>query len=121
MTQLGRMVAQLYNIPASELPQSLGAFPMGLSQIRPFLAAEAPAAHMAKHEFVVLLQRQVAQWASVVESYPADSMLHGDIFLENMIFDAQEQRLVGLIDFEEVCRGPALLDVAMTIGGCCYA
>jgi len=28
--------------------------------------------------------------------------------------------LVGLIDFEEVCQGPALLDVAMAIAGCCY-
>ena len=47
------------------------------------------------------------------------SVLHGDLFLENVLFDHRGQ-LLGLIDFEEMCLGPRLLDVCMTVTGCCY-
>ena len=35
------------------------------------------------------------------------------------MFTADGQ-LVGLIDFEELCTGPRLLDLATTLAGCCY-
>jgi homoserine kinase type II len=44
--------------------------------------------------------------------------LHGDVFLENMLFDGDN--IVALIDFEEASQGAAILDVAMTLVGCCY-
>ena len=48
------------------------------------------------------------------------SVLHGDLFLENVLFSA-DGRLLALIDFEEMCLGPRLLDVCMTLTGCCYS
>ena len=41
------------------------------------------------------------------------------MFPDNTMFTADGQ-FVGLIDFEEICVGPALLDVAFTLVGCCY-
>ena len=67
------------------------------------------------------------------------SIIHSDLFLENMIFTKpppshtsssssssssspfdESPRLLGMIDFEEMGRGPRLLDICMTIVGCCY-
>ena len=57
-------------------------------------------------------------------SLPPPCVLHGDLFLENCIVEVGEvegeQRLLGLIDFEEMALGPHLLDVAMTLVGTCY-
>lgn len=52
-------------------------------------------------------------------------ILHGDLFLENVMFEAEhlggnKEKLLGIIDFEELGRGPVVLDCAMTIVGCCY-
>ena len=51
---------------------------------------------------------------------PAPCVLHGDLFLENAVFDRDGRVLLGVVDWEEMCLGPALLDVAMTLVGCGY-
>jgi Ser/Thr protein kinase RdoA (MazF antagonist) len=55
-------------------------------------------------------------------SLPPPCVLHGDLFLENCIVagDGDEASLLGVIDWEEICVGPHLLDVAMTLVGCAY-
>jgi len=45
-------------------------------------------------------------------------ILHGDIFPSNLIFSQDTHELLGIVDFEEICQGPLILDVAMAIVGC---
>lgn len=45
--------------------------------------------------------------------------VHGDIFADNCLFD-DKGVVNALIDFEEVCYAPALVDVSMTLLGCFY-
>lgn len=74
------------------------------------------------HPFVAFLRSELSDLLPVVSSASVCgglSVLHGDLFLENVLFSA-DGRLLGLIDFEEMCLGPRLLDVCMTITGCCY-
>merc|ERR1712137_124373 len=45
-------------------------------------------------------------------------MIHSDLFLDNTIFS--DDNLKGFIDFECVCYGPIVFEVAVGILGCCY-
>lgn len=48
------------------------------------------------------------------------AITHGDLFLDNCLWDEAKDELSSVLDFEEVCYEPAILDVAMTILGCCF-
>ena len=48
------------------------------------------------------------------------ALVHTDVFPDNTVFE-DDGVLAGLLDFEEVCVGPCLLDVAMAVAGCCVA
>ncbi|KAL6057769.1 Homoserine kinase [Balamuthia mandrillaris] len=114
--ELGAAVAALHNIaPIEGLPP----FPMGTSAIYPFLE-EVKGTAFADHDFVRFLSSTLEELKEAVEdpSLP-QGMVHGDIFPDNVIF-SEEGRVVGIVDFEEVCLGPTILDVGMTIVGCCY-
>ena len=45
--------------------------------------------------------------------------VHGDVFLDNMIYIPKSDQLV-IVDWEEICYEPLVFDVAMTVVGCCY-
>ncbi len=45
-------------------------------------------------------------------------ILHSDIFPDNALFEGED--LVAIIDWEEICYGELLIDIAMTVVGCCY-
>lgn len=117
MRQLGDAVARMHAIET--VPASLGAFPMGESQMRPFLDEEAPASGARDDPFVAYLARHLeALGPTLRRADLPPRIVHGDVFLENTMFEGDELRAI--IDFEEVCAAPALLDVAMTVVGCCY-
>ena len=74
------------------------------------------------HPFITFLRTQMDELRTAYESASSlpESIIHSDLFCENMIFSVDGSKLLGLIDFEEMGRGPRILDVAMTIVGCCY-
>ena len=45
-------------------------------------------------------------------------LLHGDLFLDNTLFDGD--KMVAILDFEEGCQDTLMIDIGMTIIGCCY-
>jgi fructosamine-3-kinase len=47
------------------------------------------------------------------------AILHGDIFLENILFRSNGE-LDAIVDREDICVGERLIDVTMTLVGCCY-
>jgi homoserine kinase type II len=44
--------------------------------------------------------------------------VHGDVFRDNVLFDAND-RLVALLDFESACRGPLVYDVMVAVLAFC--
>lgn len=114
LAQLGEALAKLHRIPpiAGLLP-----FAMGISQMRPFLQ-EVEDTEFATHPFVALLKSQLEEIEPSLNASLPMGLLHGDLFLDNTLFDGED--MVAILDFEEGCYDTLLIDVGMTIIGCCY-
>ncbi|MCG9126190.1 homoserine kinase [Candidatus Poribacteria bacterium] len=114
LKQIGEALARLHQIsPLMELPR----FPMGLSQIVPFIE-EIKETEFRNHPFVLWLKSEL-EWMMPILVKPLPSgLLHGDLFLDNTLIDGE--KMVTIIDFEEGCHDTLLIDIGMTIIGCCY-
>lgn len=123
---VGEELARLHSIATSRqgclqpCGTQLPPFPMGVAAIRPFLDAECPQALRA-HPFVTDLAVGVEEFAAAETAHTSlpRGIVHGDLFMDNIVFQSNGE-VDGLLDFEEVCHAALLLDVAMTICGCCY-
>ena len=114
LARIGEALAQLHCMPPLA---GLPPFPMGISQIIPFFA-EVEDTQFAMHPFVLRLKSDL-EWMhpQLTQPLPA-GILHGDLFLDNTLFDGEQ--LVAILDFEEASADTLLIDVGMTIIGCCY-
>lgn len=114
LSQIGEALAKLHCIsPLDVLPS----FPMGMAQITPFLE-EVHITEFATHPFVIWLQSELDWIVPELDKPLPKGLLHGDLFLDNTLFDGQQ--MVAILDFEEGCHDTFLIDVGMTIIGCCY-
>lgn len=114
LAQLGEALAKLHRIPPiSGLP----CFAMGISQIAPFFK-EVQGTQFATHPFVESLKSQLESMEPQLDVPLPMGLLHGDLFLDNALFDGDQ--MVAVLDFEEGCYDTLLIDVGMTIVGCCY-
>ena len=114
LAHLGEALAQLHCIPPiAKLPR----FAMGISQMIPFFE-EVQGTPFATHPFVESLKSQLASMASQLNARLPMGLLHGDLFLDNTLFDGNQ--MVAILDFEEGCYDTLLIDVGMTLIGCCY-
>ena len=114
LAQLGEALAKLHHIPPID---GLPRFAMGVSQMVPFFR-EVQGTQFATHPFVELLKSQVEAMTPQLEASLPMGLLHADLFLDNTLFNGDQ--MVAILDFEEGCYDVLLLDVAMTIIGCCY-
>ena len=114
LAQLGEALARLHCIPSIA---GLPCFAMGISQMRPFFK-EVQDTQFATHPFVEWLKSQLASMKRQLNAPLPMGLLHGDLFLDNTLFDGEE--MVAILDFEEGCYDTLLIDVGMTIIGCCY-
>ena len=113
-SQLGQALARLHRIPPiAGLPR----FAMGISQMQPFLH-EVRDTEFATHPFVESLKSQLEDMEPHLNTTLPMGLLHGDLFLDNTLFNGD--KLVAILDFEEGCYDTLLIDVGMTIIGCCY-
>ena len=114
LAQLGEALAKLHCIPPiSGLPR----FAMGISQMTPFFK-EVQGTKFATHPFVESLKSQLESMEPQLNAPLPTGLLHGDLFLDNTLFDGDE--MVAILDFEEGCYDTLLIDVGMTLIGCCY-
>ena len=114
LAQLGEALAKLHHIPPiSGLPR----FAMGISQMTPFFK-EVQGTEFAMHPFVKSLKSQLESMEPQLTASLPTGLLHGDLFLDNTLFDGDE--MVAILDFEEGCYDTLLIDVGMTLIGCCY-
>lgn len=115
LSQLGEALARLHRIPPiAGLPR----FPMGMSQIKPFLA-EVQTTPFAAHPFIDWMKSELESIEPQLNEPLPTGLLHGDLFADNTLFDGEELRAI--LDFEEGCHDTLLIDVGMTIIGCCYS
>ena len=114
LAQLGEALAQLHCIPP--IP-GLPRFAMGISQIVPFFQ-EVQGTQFATHPFVDSLKSQLALIEPQFNAALPRGLLHGDLFLDNTLFEGDQ--MVAILDFEEGCYDTLLIDVGMTLIGCCY-
>ncbi len=114
LTQIGEALAQLHCIFSLD---NLPKFPMGLAQITPYLD-EVKETHFGTHPFHTWLKSEL-EWIGPELDRPLPTgLLHGDLFLDNTLFKGE--KMLAILDFEEVCYDTFLIDVGMTIIGCCY-
>ena len=114
LAQLGEALAKLHSIPPIK---GLPCFAMGISQMTPFFE-EVQDTQFATHPFVESLKSQLESMEPQLNAPLPTGLLHGDLFLDNTLFDGDE--MVAILDFEEGCYDTLLIDVGMTLIGCCY-
>ena len=114
LAQLGEALAKLHCIPPiTGMPR----FAMGISQMTPFFE-EVQGTQFATHPFVESLKSQLESMEQQLNAPLPMGLLHGDLFLDNTLFDGDQ--MVAILDFEEGCYDTLLIDVGMTLIGCCY-
>ena len=85
--------------------------------MRPFFQ-EVRDTQFATHPFIASLKSQLESMEPQLNASLPMGLLHGDLFLDNTLFDGD--KMLAILDFEEGCYDTLLLDVGMTIIGCCY-
>ena len=115
LSQLGDALAKLHRIPPLD---ALPSFPMGMAQIKPFLD-DIHTTEFTAHPFFIWLQSELEWIVPELDKSLPTGLLHGDLFLDNTLFDGDQ--MVAILDFEEGCHDTFLIDVGMTIIGCCYS
>lgn len=114
LAKLGEALAKLHCIPPiAGLPR----FAMGISQMIPFFE-EVKGTQFATHPFVESLKSQLESMKPQLGAPLPMGLLHGDLFLDNTLFEGSQ--MVAILDFEEGCHDTLLIDVSMTLIGCCY-
>ena len=114
LEQLGEALAKLHRIPPID---GLPRFAMGISQMVPFFK-EVQGIQFATHPFVESLKSQLESMKPQLNASLPMGLLHGDLFLDNTLFNGDQ--MVAILDFEEGCYDVLLIDVGMTLIGCCY-
>ncbi len=127
LAQIGAVLGKLHCIPPpdihngrcvrSPMRKGLPRFPMGVSQMVPFLQ-EVEGTQFAAHPFVKYLNSQLKRLEPRLSESLPTGLLHGDLFGDNTLF--QDDKLIAILDFEEGAHDTLLIDVGMAVVGCCY-
>ena len=51
------------------------------------------------------------------ESPFPEGLIHGDAFLDNALYHETEHTVAALVDWEDACRAPLVLDLAVSVAG----
>eukprot|EP01031_Cornospumella_fuschlensis_P027179 gene27179-32835_t len=79
--------------------------------------------YIRKHSYVTFYnnhQQLLLDGLARCEETNRLAVLHGDAFIDNVLFHPTSAELVGFVDFEDACVGPAVLDVAIGVVGNCF-
>lgn len=112
--QVGEALAILHNLP--KLESNIPNYTFHISNSRKFLNENES---KIDKDFAAFLEKEISYIERNIEGkeFPV-GIIHGDLFLDNTMFDGE--KLVAIIDFEDITQLEVILDIGMTILGCCY-
>jgi aminoglycoside phosphotransferase (APT) family kinase protein len=107
------------DLPEVETPQLLGG-PRTFNPIDPLLSAIEEAKLLEHVDTGVLkaAERIVRDTAYTLDPWAVDTLVHGDLHFENVLWDGQ--RITTLLDFEWARSGPPDLDLDVFLRFCAY-
>lgn len=113
--QIAAFIGALHRIPLDQLRGSnLGEFPPRVAWLDEVWGRVAAylRAHLCPDEYT-----RVRRWWSDVACYDqlhpySPTLIHGDLWYENVLFDPITRRTVGVVDFENLAVGDAATDLA---------
>ena len=82
------------------------------------LIKEFKTAHFSYPEVYSYFKEQTRYLLNPISQTLPRGLIHGDVFPDNTIF--KNNKLVALIDFEEVCVDNLLMEIGMCINGFCF-
>ena len=114
LSEVGKALGKLHSADFKDL--SVPEYQLGPKQMKEFLENKVYGTKHEKHPFVSFLKNQMEHLSPKIfsEKLPK-GILHGDLSIDNVLFD-KDHNLSGVVDFEEICHGPLILDVGMTFG-----
>lgn len=111
MTSIGTQLAKLHSMPLCD-----GGDPYGMghmSMISYFSTVESDMGLLHERMYHELVSFMVP----LADVSLPETLIHGDLFLDNIVVSPDNGK-VTIIDFEEIAKAPAVLDIAMTMIGC---
>eukprot|EP00002_Diphylleia_rotans_P014744 TRINITY_DN2869_c0_g1_i2.p1 TRINITY_DN2869_c0_g1~~TRINITY_DN2869_c0_g1_i2.p1 ORF type:complete len:297 (+),score=69.76 TRINITY_DN2869_c0_g1_i2:51-941(+) len=115
MSEIGTALGKLHLIPS--MPLLSTEYPFGVHALEDIIQS-MKGTQYEHHHFIELLQSELPQMKSKVLGPLPSGIIHMDLFLDNTLFDGD--RLLAVVDFEEVIHAPYLIDLAMAVVGCCF-
>ncbi|KAJ3440943.1 homoserine kinase [Anaeramoeba flamelloides] len=130
---LGERIAKMHSIDLTNFYKTceleLPVFAMGIPQMLPFFEKmEKEQITFPKNkklqDFVPYLRNAAKQISPLVheidKSVVPFSLVHADIFLDNCIL-SNDQSTIWIVDYEEICYQPMMLDLGMALVGTCIS
>ena len=77
---------------------------------------------VAGNEFVGFILSRLQKFRDLyrdLESLPT-GVIHGDAYLDNTLYNSDTLRLEALVDWEDACEGPLVLDLAVAAMAACF-
>lgn len=79
------------------------------------------ASHVVReHEFLATVRGSLAWLRQLYDRDLPQGLIHGDPYLDNVLY-SPDGDLLALIDWEDSCQGPFVLDLAACVGACCFS
>lgn len=112
--QIGNALGILHTLPAmkGKKPDYI----MNINKIPNFLTDNQKMIDQDLYQFIDELYHKIIKATS--NQKLKVGIIHGDLFIDNTLF--QDENLLAIIDFEDVTEMEVVLDISMTILGCCY-
>ncbi len=112
VTAIGTVMGRLATLPWPD--DFVVEHGLGLSYCRQWIA-EASSGPGLDAEQTGFLQQQCEDLHSLLAHDLPHSLVHGDLFPDNTLFEGG--RLIAILDWDEACLGPRILDPAMAVLG----
>ncbi len=112
--QIGKALAQLHLVPASDEIRHHSQVGFGLPQILDYLCHPLCPQDF-KEAFEQVFSKSLIQ--KMLNTTFAQGLIHGDLYYDNVM--SQNGKILKLLDFEQAGRGNFILDLGISISGSC--
>lgn len=75
---------------------------------------------VAGHSFLKVCRDALPLFRKLYKRTLPYGLIHGDVFLDNTLF-AKDGKLCAIVDWEDSCKGPYVLDLAVLLSACSFS